>query len=78
MARLDPANPAVMNTFSAVCGPSSSVTGVSSAPGSSMNVFHMTLTPRGAFIAVVISAGRCPCAMAVASYRRNQASWSAS
>ena len=78
MARLDPANPAVMNTVSAVCGPSSSVTGVSSAPGSSMNVFHMTLTPCGAFIAVVISAGRCPCAMAVASYRRNQASWSAS
>ena len=78
MARLDPANPAVMNTVSAVCGPSSSVTGVSSAPGSSMNVFHMTFTPRGAFIAVVISAGRCPCAIAVASYRKNQASWSAS
>ena len=74
----DPANPAVMNTVSAVCGPSSSVTGVSSAPGSSMNVFHMTFTPRGAFIAVVISAGRCPCAIAVASYRKNQASWSAS
>ena len=56
-----------MRTVSAVCGPSSSVTGVSSAPGSSMNVFHMTFTPWGAFIAVVISAGRCPWAIAVAS-----------
>ena len=32
-----------------------------------MNVFHMTLTPCGAFIAVVTSAGSLPCAIAVAS-----------
>ena len=67
MASADPANPAVMNTVSAACGPASHVTGASSVPGSIMNVFHMTLTPCGAFIAVVISAGRCPCAIAVAS-----------
>ena len=78
MASADPANPAVMNAVSAVCGPSSSVTGASSAPGSSMNVFHMTLTPCGAFIAVVTSAGSRPCTIAVASYRKNQAIWSAS
>ena len=78
MASADPANPAVMKMVSAAWGPSSSVTGASSTPGSIMKVFHMAFTPCGAFIAVVISAGRCPCAIAAASYRKNQASWSAS
>ena len=49
------------------CGPASSVTGVSSIPGSRKDVFHITLMPRGAFSAVVTSAGRCPCATAVAA-----------
>jgi hypothetical protein len=67
MASADPAKPAVMNSVRALCGPKSSVTGASSTPGSSMNVFHMTFTPCGAFIAVVTSAGSRRCATAVAS-----------
>ena len=43
-----------------VCGPASSVTGVSSTPGSSSEVFHIRLMPCGAFIAVVTRAGRLP------------------
>ena len=43
-----------------------------------MNVFHMTFTPCGAFIAAVTSAGSRRCATAVASYLKNQAIWSAS
>ena len=78
MAVADPAKPIVMNTVSALCGPKSSVTGASSTPGSIMNVFHIAFTPCGAFIAVVTSAGRCPCMIAVASYLKNQAIWSAS
>ena len=78
MAVADPAKPAVMNNVSALCGPKSNVTGASSTPGSIMNVFHMALTPCGAFIAVVTSAGSRRCATAVASYLKNQAIWSAS
>jgi hypothetical protein len=37
-----------------------------------MKVFHMTLTPCGAFIPSVVSAGSRKCAIAVASYRRYQ------
>ena len=78
MASADPANPIVITMVKLVCGPASSVTGASTAPGSSMNVFHMTFTPCGAFMPVVISAGRCRWAIAVASYRKNQAIWSVS
>ena len=67
MASAEPAKPAVISTVRLVCGPNSSVTGASSTPGSSMNVFHMTFTPCGAFIAVVTSAGSLRCAIAVAS-----------
>ena len=67
MAVEDPAKPAVMKRVRALCGPNSSVTGASSTPGSSMNVFHMTFTPCGAFMAVVTSAGSRRCAIAVAS-----------
>ena len=78
MAVADPAKPAVRNTVSALCGPKSNVTGASTTPGSIMNVFHIAFTPWGAFIAVVTSAGSRRCAIAVASYRKNQAIWSAS
>ena len=63
----DPAKPAVISTVSEVCGPNSRVTGVSSTPGSRMEVFHMRLMPCGAFMAAVTSAGSLPCATAVAS-----------
>ena len=63
----EPANPTVIRTVSEVCGPSSSVTGVSRTPGSSSEVFHMRLMPCGAFMAVVTRAGSLPCATAVAS-----------
>jgi hypothetical protein len=53
----DPANPSVSATVRLTCGPSSSVTGLSNIPGSKNDVFHMTLMPRGAFVAVVTSAG---------------------
>ena len=74
----DPAKPSVSTMVRLVCGPASSVTGVSSTPGSSRTVFHIRLTPCGAFIAVVTSAGRLPCATAVAAYRMNQANRSTS
>ena len=77
-AKADPAKPAVMRTVRLACGPASSVTGASSMPGSSMKVFHMTLTPCGAFIPWVIRAGSRKCATAVASYRKYQANWSVS
>jgi hypothetical protein len=60
------------------CGPHSSVTGESSTPGSRNDVFHIRLTPIGAFIAVVNSVGRCPCETAVAAYCTNQANKSTS
>ena len=63
----DPAKPSVSAIVRLTCGPASSVTGVSSMPGSRNDVFPITLMPRGAFIAVVTSAGRCPCATAVAA-----------
>ena len=63
----EPAKPGVISTVRAVCGPSSSVTGASSTPGSSIEVFHITLMPCGAFMAAVTSAGSLPCATAVAS-----------
>ena len=67
MAVADPAKPAVSITVRLTCGPHASVTGARTMPGSSMNVFHITFTPCGAFIAVVTRAGRCRCAIAVAS-----------
>ena len=63
----EPAKPAVISTARAVCGPSRSVTGVSRTPGRRTEVFHITLTPCGAFMAAVTSAGSLPCATAVAS-----------
>ena len=74
----EPAKPSVVSTVSEVCGPASSVTGASSTPGSSIEVFHITLMPCGAFIAAVTSAGSLPCVSAVASYRMNHAKKSAS
>ena len=59
--------PRVSRIVRLTCGPASSVTGASRIPGSSREVFHIRLMPRGAFIAVVTSAGRCPCATAIAS-----------
>jgi len=78
MLTADPANPSVMSTVRLACGPASSVSGASSTPGSGMAVFHMRLIPCGAFIPVVTSAGSLRWATAVASYRKNQANWSAS
>ena len=43
-----------------------------------MELFHIRLMPLGALSAVVVSAGSCPCAIAVAAYRRYQANRSAS
>lgn len=60
------------------CGPASTVTGVSSTAGSSTDVFHIRLMPRGAFIAVVTRCGRLPCATDSALYRMNQANRSMS
>ncbi len=62
----DPAKPTVSSTVKLTCGPASSVTGVSTIPGSKIEVFHSRLTPCGGFMAVVTKAGRCPCAIAVA------------
>ena len=78
MLSADPANPSVMSTVRLACGPASSVSGARRTPGSGMAVFHMRLIPCGAFIAVVISAGSLRWATAEASYRKNQANWSAS
>src|SRR5258708_26580399 len=61
----DPAKPSVSTIVRLTCGPASSVTGVSSVPGSRNDVFHITLTPRGGFRAVVTSAGSLPCPIAV-------------
>ena len=63
----DPAKPSVSATVRLVCGPASSVTGVSSIPGSRKDPFHIMLTPRGAFRAVVTSAGSLPWLIAVAA-----------
>src|SRR5580700_5941130 len=73
MVAAEPAKPSVSSTVRLTCGPASKVTGVSSTPGSSSEVFHIMLMPAGAFIAVVTRAGSLPCAIAVASYRMNQA-----
>ncbi len=67
MLAAEPAKPTVVSTVSAACGPRSSVTGVSSTPGSGSEVFHIRLMPCGAFMAAVTSAGSRPCATAVAS-----------
>ncbi len=67
MAAADPAKPAVVRIVRLTCGPNSSVTGASSTPGSSREVFHIMLTPVGAFIALVTRAGRCPWLTAVAA-----------
>ena len=66
MAAADPAKPMTSRTVSATCGPNSAVTGVTTMPGSSSDVFHMRLTPCGAFIAMVLSAGSLKCSMAAA------------
>jgi hypothetical protein len=63
---------------SVTCGPASSVTGASSTPGTSSEVFHIRLTPCGWFSDVVISAGSLPWLTAVAAYRMYQANRSAS
>ena len=55
------------------CGPATQVTGARITPGSSSAVFHIRLTPVGAFSAVVTSAGSLPCRTAVAAYCMNQA-----
>ena len=68
----EPAKPAVSKMVRLVCGPASSVTGVSTMPGSRTDVFHIRLMPCGAFRPVVIRAGSCPCDSAVAVYRMNQ------
>src|ERR1022692_5008751 len=78
MAQADPAKPAVSSTVRLTCGPSSRVTGVSTTPGSSSDVFHIRLTPTGAFIALVTRAGRWPWLTAAAAYRRYQENRSAS
>jgi len=77
-AAADPAKPSVSAIVRLTWGPKSSVTGLSSTPGSRNDVFHIRLMPRGQFNAVVTSAGRCPCATAVAEYRMNQANRSTS
>src|SRR5580693_1552681 len=78
MVAAEPAKPSVSSTVRLTCGPASKVTGVSSTPGSSSEVFHIRLTPRGAFIAVVTRCGRLPCATDSALYRMNQANRSMS
>jgi len=67
MLAAEPAKPSVSTTVRLVCGPASSVTGVSSIPGSRNGVFHIRFTPVGAFSVVVTSAGKCPCATAAAA-----------
>jgi hypothetical protein len=62
----EPAKPSVSRTVRLTCGPASTVTGVSSTAGSSTDVFHIRLMPRGAFIAVLTRAGSFPCVTAVA------------
>ncbi len=63
----DPAKPSVRPTVRLTCGPASSVTGVSTIPGSSNDVFHIRLTPCGGFKAVVTSAGSLPWLIAAAA-----------
>jgi hypothetical protein len=57
----EPAKLAVTMTVRLVCGPASSVTGASTSPGSSSEVFHIRLMPCGAFSPVVTRAGSRPC-----------------
>ncbi len=78
IASAEPAKPSVSSTVMLACGPASRVSGASSTPGSSIGVFHMRLTPCGAFMPAVLSAGRRRWATAVASYLKNQANWSLS
>ena len=54
----EPAKPSVSTTVRLTWGPASSVTGVSTIPGSRKDVCHIRLTPWGAPIAVVTKAGR--------------------
>jgi hypothetical protein len=61
-AAADPAKPAVVTTVRLTCGPSSRVTGASSTPGSNNEVFHIMLSPTGAFIALVTRASSWPAA----------------
>ena len=63
----EPANPSVSTRVRVTCGPASHVTGASSTPGSSSDVFHIRLMPCGGFSAAVASAGSLPWATAVAS-----------
>ncbi len=62
----EPARLSVSTSVRLICGPASSVTGLSSIPGSKNDVFHIMLTPRGAPRAVVTRAGSLPCATAAA------------
>ncbi len=78
IAAAEPAKPTVVRMVRLTCGPASSVTGASRTPGSSSEVFHIMLTPVGAFMALVTSAGRWPWLTAVAAYLRYQANRSAS
>ncbi len=54
-------------------GPKASVTGARTTPGSSSEVFHIMLMPRGQFSAPLTRAGRWPCETAMAEYLRYQA-----
>ena len=78
MTAADPAKPAVVKTVRLTCGPNRPVTGASRTAGSSSGVFHIKLTPCGAFIPAVIRAGSRPCRTAIAAYRMNQTYRSAS
>jgi len=67
IAAADPAKPAVVSKVRLTCGPNSSVTGASTTPGKSIELFHIKLMPTGAFSAVVTRAGSSPCEIAVAA-----------
>ncbi len=66
MLAAEPANPRASRNVRLTCGPKVAVTGETTMPGSRSEVFHIRLTPCGAFIAIVLSAGSLKCWMAVA------------
>jgi hypothetical protein len=65
------ARPRINITLYAASGPASNVTGVMIRAGNSRDVFHIPLTPTGAFI-VVKNSGSCPCSTAQESCWRYQ------
>ena len=73
MAAAEPAKPSVSTVVRVACGPTARVSGANTTPGSRKDVFHIRFTPCGAFSAVVTRSGSRPWAIAVASYRMNQA-----